>query len=337
MRPDPDDVSAVVQAFSFELIGPSGTVVADLGSVDGPPPRSSLDLIHDAPNVGNTRLDWTTGGDRSPWNAARLMGPDSSGQPSDPSQIAGSANGNLILAESEVTFPDAVAAGIRAGSPTVEDGLGPASGGLPSSEMRVRRTPTTTSARIASYGAGGTSGAVTDVLPGLSSMLAYTPGNGFPSVQVVPPNVNLNPASNGRVTLNGRPTYQLLSVQQYNAPANVTVGYRSFLMNGITPPNAGIVGDVYEICAVTRVLCVVAGGAFLAEYQGFGGGAGISAQRIVATQWAANHDATLSATWAFEQTVAGAITWTIVGGNTAGVWTMVAPDSWFIVRHYGIR
>ncbi len=149
--------------------------------------------------------------------------------------------------------------------------------------------------------------------------------------------VGLNPGAAGRVTLNGKSTFLPLSIQQYNLPGSVTLGFRSFLMNGIAPVFNGVVGDKYIITANCRVVCVVAGGAFIAEVEGFGGGAGLFAQRIIATQWAVNHDASLSATWTFTQTIAGPITWVIVGGQTGGSWTLVAPDSWFTVTHYGIR
>jgi hypothetical protein len=119
-------------------------------------------------------------------------------------------------------------------------------------------------------------------------------------------------------------------------PASISLGYRSALIGTIATV-AGLVGDIYTITATCRVLCNVAGGAFIFESRGVGGGAGISLQRGVATQWAVGHDATLSAVWSFTQTIDGAISWDIVGGETGGDWILVAPDSWFTVTHYGIR
>lgn len=163
-------------------------------------------------------------------------------------------------------------------------------------------------------------------------------GTTGPFVQTINNEVYLGPdPTAGRLFLNGRSGYLPLGTQQYNLPGSIAPGFRSFIMNGIATA-AGVVGDQYVITASIRVIPTVVAGAFIAEYQGFGGGAGVSVQRIVATgAWTVGEDHTLSATWLFTQTIAGGITWTIVGGQTGGVWNLIAPDTWFTVTHYGIR
>lgn len=154
-------------------------------------------------------------------------------------------------------------------------------------------------------------------------------------VQATGGDIHLGPTN--RLTLNGRPGYLPLGAGQYNLPGNlIGTGYRSFLMNGIST-TTGAVGDFYIITATCRVFCLVVGGAFQFEYQGFGGGAGVSTQRGIATNWALGHDQTVCASWLFVQTVAGPIVWTIVGGQTGGNWGLIAPDTMFTVVHYGIR
>lgn len=337
-------VAGVVSANTFELIGITGAVAASFGANIG---DNALTFYHyDIATPGLTSsLRWTQG--QNGFEDVALTGPRSqSGVNIDP-QVklenfttggAGSAatigvgsRASLVLAESTTIPAGNANLSVAGGDITINDGTGESIqllGG--SNRLNLNSTGGGT---IEMAATGGGSAAI--VRGDFYALLRR--GTTGPFAQAINSDVYLVPVAAGRVYYTSRPTYACLGTQQYNLPGNLNVGYRSFIMNGIGTMT-GLVGDQYVITATMRILCSVVGGAFIAEYQGFGGGAGISAQRLVGTgTWTAGEDHTLTASWLFNQTVAGPITWTIVGGQTGGTWFIIAPDTWFTVTHYGIR
>jgi hypothetical protein len=329
--------SVIVSASSFELLDAAGAIVFSLGFGDyfgyGPStPTPGLIFNHLDALVTDSRLVWST---RPPAPVAgtasiNFAGPklvtNTSGQP---------PNLSLGVDARSAAYLSGGAISIGNPAPTLSLETVIATG---NTNVDITAPDTVTGSNRARLQLGSLFGAL--LRSSINATTEIVDSLGLPTggrITADTSGIDLDPGAGRRLRLNGRAGLLPLSVQQYNLPASLNVPYRSFLMNGINPPNAGVVGDIYTITATCRVLCVVPAGAFLFEYQGFGGGAGISAQRGVATQWVANHDATLSATWVFEQTIAGGITWTIVGGSTGGTWNLIAPDTMFVVTHYGIR
>lgn len=156
-------------------------------------------------------------------------------------------------------------------------------------------------------------------------------------VQAAPNHVGVGPTSSGRLFLNARTAYLPTSIQQYDMPASISPGYAAFIMNGIAWD--GVDGDVVEITATLRILYSGGGAAFIAHPQIFGpGGNTILPERLVATQWPVFHDAPISGTWRYTLALGtGAYAATIIGGQTGGTYTVVAPDTWMGLTNYGIR
>jgi hypothetical protein len=355
VRADDDDFASLVVAQQFQLLNDAGSVVAELGSTTiGASSAADLQMNHLDATTTNSSLAWTQSpiagqqsvelrgprplaGNVTPYvrletnGIAQMVSAGLPG-PTTTNVLVSSTDGYSMVDQQRSAF-------VQSNFP----GVGQASGTDNVTDVYYHRTGTTFS-RVGhgdfSGGGGsfvekayvGVNGATAAVIGESEAIMRSGSGTGE-YVQATGGNINVGPI--GRLTLNGRTGYLPLGVQQSVLPASLTIGYRGFLMTGINVN--GAIGDQYVITATCRVLCSAAGGAFLFEYQGFGGGAGVSAQRGVATQWAVNHDATISATWLFTQTVPGVIGWTIVGGQTGGTWVLVAPDSWFTVQHYGIR
>lgn len=341
MRPDSDDLAAIVQAYEFSLLDPvSGQEVGELGNTTiGSSPAAQLALRHLDSQQGDSALAWT----QNPVvgiESTRLSGPVPVGH------TQASAAGLLLNGQGS-TATGTLSAGIgpTARTVTVSDGT---PGGITLSDNPNGNYLLTDAAGLDAADhmrAGNDTHGVLRLGAGTGVGLErgdYTGPGGTWATQArmrVDPsnNVVLEPGTASRVTLRGSPVLLLNGYASVALPGSAGPGWRSFLGMNITANCED--GDLIEFQMNIRVICLAAAGAFLGELQVYGPfGNVILGQRLVAANWVLNQDNTLSVTWQYTAALGtGFYTFATVGGATGGAWTMVAPDTWCNLKRYSIR
>lgn len=357
-------VAGVVTASSFQLIGPTGAVVAELGDATVPAlgGTGSAFVMHHLDGIStDSALTWTTTPPATAGvQAVALLGPTRTA-----AGVGGARTGGYVaISESAAAQALELSPGSAYGGLVGETAAGflQLSGGTSSPDQAsaylsakgnaaTNRSLTINSSNaalehdtLATVSATGSSELV--LVPNVATLRANVTaavrgdtesiirvGTTGPYVQVTAGDVFMGGT---RLKMNNRDVYSNLGTSTFILPASASLGFISFLMVG--PTFTGVnAGDQFTITATIRVLCGNPLGAFIAQPQVIGGGGGIIAQRIVATQWPINHDAPITGTWSFTATGAGAVRFTIVGGQTGGLWTMVAPDTWMTVTYHALQ
>lgn len=343
-------VAGVVTASTFQLIDATGAIVAELGTttvlgITAP----SLTFRHLDSAVIDSQIGWTAPGPSAGIARTSLTGP---------TRVAAGPGGTRT--------PPEVYVAVSGGTGGTSAGLlsGSSYGGVTTpgqGSVVVSSNPASIDSAYAQVDASGSSGTGRAVYVQSTSLqlehdtavvtnyrlaqrfradasqALMRVGNSGGYVQAAADHVGLGPTAAGRLFLNARTGYLTTAVEQFVMPASISPGYASFIMNGIAFTGAD--GDVVEITATIRVLCGVSAGAFIAHPQIFGpGGNVILPQRVIATQWPVNHDAPITGTWRYTLALGGgAYAATIIGGQTGGTWTAVAPDTWMGLTNHGIR
>lgn len=128
--------------------------------------------------------------------------------------------------------------------------------------------------------------------------------------------------------------YYPKSFQRYNIPGSIlNIGAKAFVLNGITVTGVKN-GDYAVVSTNIRVQNANALGQGVFTLDTYVGGVGATdAQRVISTVGlGAGDDECLSATWL--KTLTADVTFTIQGETTAGLMTVIGPDTWMQVVHY---
>ena len=360
--------AVIVSAETFELLNAAGEVVGRLAAIAASfafVGGSGLEMLHLDATVNDSALGWTQLDPDGTGQQVTLRGPSDIGVTDPP---------NVLLSTDPTTSRARLRAGRKLASPaiavvdtstttagnaqiTMQATAGNFAATLVSVEAIAGGNGGTANVKVDGWtgeaflngsgvGAGDVSlrvgtlkrvraqpGGLVEMLGGGGCVIAAN--NGAAITPAVNQGIGLNPTGTGSISLNGKTARPLVAWGQSNLAANIAPGFRAFVGPGIVLNNVND-GDLLDLTANYRILCTVAAGAMIGELQVFGpGGNVVLPQRVIATQWAVNHDASLSGQWSYTAALgAGAYTVAMVGGLTGGGWVFVAPDTWMTAKHY---
>lgn len=355
-------VAGVVSANTFQLLNAAGAVVAELGSTTiGVSPAAALFMRHLDATVVDSSLAWTQSAFAG-FQSVQITGPKTIAGTTTPlirlSSVGASSNALM-----QTAGPLAVTAqvdsstgfsltdqnrnnGVLSNYPGWNNYGAVSDNGTDVYYHRLSSSHSRIGHGDFSGGGGsfvekayvGVNGVTAAVIGENEAIMRSNLGTGE-YVQATGGNINIKPAAGGRVNLGLRGAYLPLGGQQLNLPASLAPmpAFAAFILNGIAIN--GVAGDQITITLSARIVCAAAAGAAILQPQIFGPtGNVVLPQRLVATQWAVNHDASLSMTWVYTLALGtGVHVVTIIGGQTGGAWWLINPDTMFTVNHIGIR